>query len=40
LPGSPVTGIAAELRELAELRDSGILTDEEFSEQKRRILGR
>jgi PPE-repeat protein len=40
LPGSPVTGIAAELREFAELRDLGILTDEEFSEQKRRILGR
>jgi PPE-repeat protein len=39
LLGSPV-GIAAELRELAELRDSGILTDEEFSEQKRRVLGR
>ena len=40
LPGSPVTAIAAELRELAELRDSGILTDEEFSEQKQRLLGR
>ena len=39
-PGGPVRGIAAELRELAELRDSGILTDEEFSEQKRRLLGR
>ena len=39
LLGSPV-GIAAELRELAELRDSGILTDEEFSEQKQRLLGR
>jgi PPE-repeat protein len=40
LPGSAVTGIAAELREFADLRDLGILTDEEFSEQKRRILGR
>jgi len=40
LPGSPIRGIAAELRELAELRDLGILTDEEFSEQKRRLLGR
>jgi PPE-repeat protein len=39
LLGSPV-GIAAELRELAELRDSGILTVEEFNEQKRRLLGR
>jgi PPE-repeat protein len=40
LPGSPVTAIAAELRQLAELRELGILTDEEFSEQKRRLLGR
>ncbi|ORV07882.1 PPE family protein, SVP subgroup [Mycobacterium celatum] len=38
-PRGPVTGIAAELRELAELRDSGILTEEEFTEQKRRLLG-
>ncbi|GBE67063.1 PPE family protein [Mycobacterium sp. MFM001] len=38
-PNGPVTGIAAELRELAELRDSGILTEEEFTEQKRRLLG-
>ncbi len=37
-PGGPITGIAAELRELAALPDSGILTDEEFSEQKRRLL--
>lgn len=40
LPGSSGTGIAAEIRELAELRDSGILTTAEFSEQKRRLLGR
>jgi PPE-repeat protein len=40
LPGSPLMGIGAELRELAELRDLRILTDEEFSEQKRRLLGR
>jgi hypothetical protein len=39
LPGCPVTGIADELGKLAQLRDSGILTDEEFSEQKRRLLG-
>jgi PPE-repeat protein len=39
-PGGPARGIAAELRELADLRNSGILTDEEFSEQKRRLLGR
>jgi PPE-repeat protein len=37
--GSPWTGIAVELRELAQLRDSGILTDEEFARQKRRLLG-
>lgn len=39
-PGGAGTGIAAELRELAELRDRGILTDEEFVEQKQRVLGR
>ncbi len=27
------------LRELAKLRDDGILTDEEFAEQKRKVLG-
>ncbi|BBZ43948.1 PPE family protein, SVP subgroup [Mycobacterium parmense] len=37
-PGGPITGIAAELRELASLRDAGILTEEEFTEQKRRLL--
>src|SRR5947209_9661518 len=36
--GGPVTSVAAELRELASLRDSGILTDEEFTEQKKRLL--
>ena len=36
--GGPITGIAAELRELAALRDSGILTEQEFTEQKRRLL--
>jgi PPE-repeat protein len=39
LPGCPLTGIADELGKLAQLRDSGILTDEEFSRQKRRMLG-
>jgi hypothetical protein len=29
----------AELRELAKLRDDGILTEEEFTAQKRKILG-
>jgi PPE-repeat protein len=36
--GGPITSVAAELRELASLRDSGILTDEEFTEQKKRLL--
>ncbi len=36
--GGPVTSIAAELRELASLRDAGVLTDEEFTEQKKRLL--
>lgn len=39
LPGGPLTGIADELGKLAELRDSGILTDAEFTRQKRRLLG-
>lgn len=38
LPGGPITSIAAELRELASLRDAGILTEEEFTEQKQRLL--
>jgi PPE-repeat protein len=44
-PGGPMTGIAAEIDELTELlgklgalRDSGILTDEEFNVQKQRLL--
>jgi PPE-repeat protein len=40
LPGCPVAAIAAELRELAELRDLGVLTEGEFSGLKRRVLGR
>lgn len=36
--GGPITSIAAELRELASLRDAGILTDDEFTDQKRRLL--
>jgi hypothetical protein len=40
LPGCPVAAITAELRELAELRDLGVLTEGEFSELKRRVLGR
>jgi hypothetical protein len=34
-PADPV----AQLRELAKLRDEGILTDEEFSMEKRKLLG-
>jgi PPE-repeat protein len=39
-PGGLITGIAAELRQLAELHDSKVLTDEEFSELKQRLLAR
>jgi PPE-repeat protein len=38
LPGGPITSIAAELRELASLRDAGIITEQEFTEQKQRLL--
>lgn len=38
LPGGPITSIAAELRELASLRDAGILTQQEFEDQKKRLL--
>ena len=37
---APADTLAADLRELAELRDSGILTPAEFDEQKQRRLGR
>jgi PPE-repeat protein len=39
-PRTVVTGVAAELREFAKLRDEGILTDHEYTEQKNRLLGR
>jgi PPE-repeat protein len=39
-PRAVVTGVAAELREFAKLRDEGILTDEEYIAQKNRLLGR
>jgi PPE-repeat protein len=35
-----VTGVAAELREFTKLRDEGILTEQEYTEQKNRLLGR
>ncbi len=45
-PGNAATGIADEIREFADvlgklgdLRDSGLLTDEEFQQQKARLLG-
>ena len=41
-PPAPDTGGAdpiARLKELAELKDQGILTEAEFAEQKARILG-
>jgi PPE-repeat protein len=39
-PRTVVTGVAAELREFTKLRDEGILTNEEYTEQKNRLLGR
>jgi Short C-terminal domain len=38
--GGVVEGIVTVLPKLAELRDSGLLTEEEFVELKRRLLGR
>jgi len=35
----PAVGVAEELRQLAELKNSGVLTDEEFEAQKARLLG-
>jgi hypothetical protein len=34
-----LSGIAHELERLEALRDRGTLTDQEFEEQKRRLLG-
>ncbi|HVR00062.1 MAG TPA: PPE domain-containing protein [Mycobacterium sp.] len=39
-PRAVVTGVAARIREIAKLRDQGRLTEEEFIEQKNRLLGR
>lgn len=39
-PRPVITGVAAELREFVKLRDEGILTDDEYTEQKNRLLGR
>jgi hypothetical protein len=38
-PAAPAADPVAELRELAKLKEDGILTEEEFAAQKRRILG-
>jgi PPE-repeat protein len=35
-----VTGIAAEIRDMARLRDEGLISDEEYTEQRNRLLGR
>jgi hypothetical protein len=35
-----VTGVAARIREIAKLRDEGRLTEQDFIEQKNRLLGR
>ncbi|GFG72100.1 PPE family protein, SVP subgroup [Mycolicibacter senuensis] len=39
-PGPTAMGIAAEIREFAELRDRGLITNDEYNEQKMRLLGR
>jgi len=39
-PRGVVTGIAAELREFSKLRDEGVLTEDEYAEQRNRLLGR
>ena len=39
-PRAVVTGVAARIREIAKLRDEGRLTEQEFIEQKNRLLGR
>jgi hypothetical protein len=38
-PAAPPADPVSELRELAKLRDDGILTEEEFAAEKRKILG-
>jgi hypothetical protein len=37
-PAQPVADPVAQLRELAKLRDEGILTDEEFAAEKHKLL--
>lgn len=38
LPAAPANDIASQLERLATLRDKGVLTDEEFQQQKRKLL--
>ncbi|OBI08026.1 hypothetical protein A5715_16330 [Mycolicibacter heraklionensis] len=38
-PSPSLMGIAAEIREFAELRDRGLITNDEYNEQKMRLLG-
>jgi hypothetical protein len=38
-PAAPAADPIAQLKELAELKQQGILTDEEFAAQKAKILG-
>jgi hypothetical protein len=37
-PPAPVTDVVTQLKELAALKDQGILTEEEFAAQKARVL--
>jgi len=38
-PSAPPVDPVEQLRELAKLRDEGILTEEEFAAEKRKVLG-
>jgi Short C-terminal domain len=38
-PAAPTTDPIAQLKELGELRESGVLTEEEFTAQKAKLLG-
>ena len=37
-PAAPVTDVVAQLKGLGELRDQGVLTEEEFAAQKAKVL--
>ena len=38
-PAAPEVDVVTQLKQLAELHDQGILTDEEFAAQKAKLLG-